>query len=86
MALSKDEQLLEASSQLDFDRVKNLLADDASPGYQDPATGYGPLHNLVLAAERTKKVDEALEIIEYLLANGGVWMQGRPFTEFTDNS
>jgi hypothetical protein len=72
----KDEQLLQATSSLNFDKVKDLLADDACAGYQDPVTGYGPLHKLVLAAQETQKIDDALEIIEYLLANGGVWMQG----------
>lgn len=76
MSKLKDEELLEASSALDFERIKNLLADDACAGYQDPETGHGPLHKLVLAANETKKVDEAQEIIEYVLANGGVWMQG----------
>jgi hypothetical protein len=74
--MSKDQELLEASSALDFDRIKNLLVDDACPGYQDPETGYGPLHKLVLAANETQKVEEAQEILEYILANGGVWMQG----------
>ena len=74
--MSKDDQLLEACSLLDFERVKNLLADDCCAGHQDPETGYGPLHILVLAADKTGKVDEALEIVEYVLANGGVWMQG----------
>ena len=74
--LQKDEELLEASTSLDFERVKNLLADDACAGFQDPVTGYGPLHKLVLAANQSQKVDEALEMIEYILANGGVWMQG----------
>jgi hypothetical protein len=73
----KDEQLLEASSSLDFEKVKNLLAEDACAGYQDPVTGYGPLHRLVLAANETEKVSEALEMAEYILANGGVWMQGK---------
>jgi hypothetical protein len=75
--MSKDEELLDASSTLDFDRIKNLLADDACAGHQDPETGYGPLHKVVLAADKTKKIDEAQEILEYILANGGVWMQGK---------
>lgn len=75
MSKPKDEELLDASSELDFENVKDLLADDACAGYQDPVTGHGPLHNLVLAADKTQKVDEALEILEYILANGGVWMQ-----------
>ena len=74
--MSKDEELLDASSALDFEKIKNLLVDDACPGYQDPETGHGPLHKLVLAADKTQKVDEAQEILEYILANGGVWMQG----------
>jgi len=75
--MSLEEQLLEACSALDFDRVKNLLADDADAGYQDSETGYGPLHKIVIAAkERPQRTDEAQEILEYLLANGGVWMQG----------
>ena len=74
--MSKDEELLEASSALDFEKVKILLADDACAGYQDPSTGHGPLHKLVLAADKTQKVDEAQEMMEYILANGGVWMQG----------
>ena len=76
--MSKDEELLDACSTLDFERVKNLLADDACAGYQNPETGNGPLHKLVLAADETHKVDEAQEILEYILANGGVWMQGTP--------
>ena len=74
--MTKDNELLEACSNLDFERVKNLLAEDADPGYQDPGTGYGPLHQLVLAAHESQNVDSAVEIIEYVLANGGVWMQG----------
>lgn len=74
--MSKDEELLDASSALDFEKIKNLLVDDACPGYQDRETGHGPLHKLVLAADKTQKVDEAQEILEYILANGGVWMQG----------
>ena len=74
--MSKDEQLLDASAALDFDKVKDLLADDACAGYQDPETGHGSLHKLVLAADKTQKVDDAQEILEYILANGGVWMQG----------
>ena len=74
--MTKDEELLDACSNLDFDRVENFLAEDADAGYQDPATGYGPLHNLVLAAHATQNVDSAVEILEYVLANGGVWMQG----------
>jgi hypothetical protein len=70
-----DEQLLEACTALDFEKVRNLLVDDADPGYQDPESGHGPLHKLVLAADATDKVDEAVEILEYVLANGGVWMQ-----------
>ena len=73
--MSKDQALLEACTILDFDSVKNLLAEDADPGYQDPATGYGPLHRLVLAAHDTGKVAEAKEIVEYLLGNGAVWIQ-----------
>ena len=76
--MSKDEDLLDASSALDFDKVKDLLADDACAGYQDHTTGHGPLHKLVLAADKTQKVDDAQEILEYILANGGVWMQGIP--------
>lgn len=74
--MSLDEELLEASSALNFDRIKELLADDASAGYQDPTTGHGPLHKVVIAAKEQEKEDEAQEIVEYLLANGGVWMQG----------
>lgn len=73
--MSKEEQLLTACTNLDFEAVKNLLAEDADAGYQNPETGYGPLHNLVLAANETKKVAEAKEILEYLLANGAVWIQ-----------
>jgi len=76
--MSLDDQLLQACTDLDFDKVKNLLADDACAGHQDPETGYGPLHKLVIAAESTGKIDLALEITEYLLANGAVWMQGIP--------
>jgi len=75
--MSLDEELLEASSALDFERIKGLLADDASPGHQDPATGHGPLHKVVIAAKELAKEDQATEIIEYLLANGAVWMQGQ---------
>lgn len=76
--MSKDEELLDACSTLDFDKVKNLLADDACAGHQDPETGYGPLHRVVLAtADKNQKIDDAEEILEYILANGGVWMQGK---------
>jgi hypothetical protein len=74
--MSNDERLLTASSELDFEEVKSLLADEACAGYQDPSTGHGPLHKIVLAASITHKINEALEILEYLLANGAVWMQG----------
>ena len=75
--MSLDERLLEACSALDFDKVKNLLADDADAGYQDPETGYGPLHRIVLAAKETAGTTGlAQEMVEYVLANGGVWMQG----------
>ena len=74
--MTQDEELLEACSALDFERVKNLLADDACAGHQDPETGHGPLHKIVLAADRFQKPDHAQEILEYILANGGVWMQG----------
>jgi hypothetical protein len=80
--MSTDEQLLIASSELDFEKIKNLIADEACAGYQDSATGYGPLHKLVLAANSTERVDEALEILEYLLANGAVWMQGDASLDF----
>lgn len=73
--MSKEKALLTACGQLDFESVKNLLAEDAEAGYQDPETGYGPLHRIVLAAEETGKVSEAKEILEYLLANGAVWIQ-----------
>jgi hypothetical protein len=76
--MSKDEELLDASLALDFERIKNLLVDDACAGHQDPETGHGPLHNVVLAADKTQKIDQAQEILEYILANGGVWMQGKP--------
>lgn len=79
--MSPDEELLEACSRLDFESIKNLIADDACAGYQDPETGYGPLHKLVLIAKETGKVDEAIEIIDYILANGGVWMQGTYLNE-----
>jgi len=75
--MSLDDELLEASSALDFERMKGLLVDDANPGHQDPATGHGPLHKAVLAAKELAKEDKAVEIIEYLLANGAVWMQGQ---------
>jgi len=78
--MSKEEQLLTACTNLDFEAVKNLLAEDAEAGYQDPETGYGPLHTLVLAANSTKKIPEAKEILEYLLANGAVWIQCTPHT------
>jgi hypothetical protein len=74
--MSNDERLLVASSELDFEQVKSQLADEACPGHQDPSTGHGPLHEIVLAASTTHKINEALEILEYLLANGAVWMQG----------
>jgi hypothetical protein len=72
--------LLVASFDLDFEAVKDLLADDAGAGYQDPETGHGPLHKIVLAAnnaENRKTGHEPQEILEYLLANGAVWMQGK---------
>jgi hypothetical protein len=77
--MSNDEQLLVASFDLDFEAVKDLLADDACAGYQDPVTGHGPLHKIVLAAENSKNKktgQEPQEILEYLLANGAIWMQG----------
>ena len=83
--MSKNEELLTACTNLDFEAVKNLLAEDAEPDYQDPETGYGPLHTLILAANKTKKTAEAKEILEYLLANGAVWIQRTPHTrEITD--
>ena len=30
-----------------------------------------------LLADKTQKIDDAEEILEYILANGGVWMQGK---------
>jgi len=75
--MSLDDELLEASSALDFEKIKGLLADDADPGHQDPATGHGPLHKVVIAAKELSKEDDAVEIVEYLLANGAVWMQGQ---------
>ena len=77
--MPNDEQLLVASFNLDFEAVKDLLADDACAGYQDPETGHGPLHKIVLAADNAKNrktEHEPQEILEYLLANGAVWMQG----------
>ena len=74
--MSKEEELLDASAALDFGKVKDLLADDVCAGYQDPITGHGPLHKVVLAADKTQKGDDAQEMLEYILANGGVWMQG----------
>jgi ankyrin repeat protein len=75
--MSLDEELLQACSELNFDQIKELLADNAEPGYQDPTTGHGPLHKAVIAAKEKGKEDAAQEIIEYILANGGVWMQGQ---------
>jgi len=75
--MSLDDELLEACSALNFEQIKELLADDADPGYQDPTTGHGPLHKAVIAAKERNCEDEAEEIIEYILANGGVWMQGQ---------
>jgi len=78
--MSLDERLLEASSALDFEQVKSLLADDAQAGYQDPETGYGPLHRIILSAKQNPgKIELAQEMLEYILANGGVWMQGDSF-------
>jgi hypothetical protein len=74
--MSLDEELLEACSELNFEQIKELLADDAAPGYQDTTTGHGPLHKAVIAAKEQGREDQAQEIIEYILANGGVWMQG----------
>jgi hypothetical protein len=75
--MSLDEEFLAACSELKFEQIKELLADDADPGYQDPTTGHGPLHKAIIAAKDQGKEDEAQEIIEYILANGGVWMQGQ---------
>lgn len=82
-SMSKDEQLLVASFELNFEAVKDLLADDACAGYQDPVTGHGPLHKIVLAAKDAKDkrpANDPQEILEYLLANGAVWMQGTHIT------
>jgi hypothetical protein len=75
--MSLDDQLLEASSTLNFPLLQDLLAQDISAGYQDPSTGHGPLHKIVLgAAAAPEKLSLAQEMLEYVLANGGVWMQG----------
>jgi len=80
MSKSLDEQLLDASSNLNFPLVKDLLAQDVCAGYQDPETGHGALHKIVLsAAAAPAKMSVAKEMVEYLLANGGVWMQGMWF-------
>jgi hypothetical protein len=85
--MSLDEQLLDASASLDFDKVKALLVDGACAGHQNPETGHGPLHKLVLAAaDDRSNLGAAQEILEYILANGGVWMQGIPALRFVDDS
>jgi hypothetical protein len=75
---TKEEQLLTACTNLDFETVKTLLSEDPEAGYQDPETGYGPLHKIILSAAQneTQNTAKAKEILEYLLANGAVWIQG----------
>jgi len=85
--MSLDEQLLDASASLDFDKVKALLVDGAYAGYQNPETGHGSLHKLILAAAADPpNPGAAQEILDYILANGGVWMQGIPALGFVDLS
>jgi hypothetical protein len=71
-------QLLSAASLANVPRVQALLANDAPTWFQDPNSGWGPLHFAVGGdgGGDARDADDVRTCVEILLAGGSPWNAG----------